>query len=206
MADPVEQCGLIPAVELAANGQLARPFDLNRAASDSGGGDDSSTDTASHEPYSTSVSDCESSVSGNTSSCSSAASLSCFGNGLIRLNAGDKVHDLIEGRFMSGLGSLGDKMTIVAIHKNCPSGAMAQARAQAFQVYMHATQKKHGGNANVKYAWCAASMEDITKILSYGFSHCGSMDSSGLYGSGVYLSPDNHPLERQGSQVYTRHC
>ncbi|KAK4750708.1 hypothetical protein SAY87_004190 [Trapa incisa] len=187
MADSVEQCVLIPAAQRAEN---------NGRLSENGGGGVSSQESSSSTSAS---SDCESGVSGSSASAHSSsaapARFSSFSDQMIRLSAGDKVHDLIGGRFMSGLGRLADRTTVVAIHKNGHSGTMSQARAQAFQVYLHATLKKHGGDANAKYAWCAASTEDIAKILTYGFGHCGSTDNNGLYGSGIYLSPDDHPLE-----------
>lgn len=202
MADSVEQCRLIPIARVGAGNQFPRAFDLNRAVVDIED-DDSFGDTSSQDSYS-SVSNSESGASGNFPAATASIRYSCSDNGLIRMSDGDKVHDLIKGRFISGLGQLGEQTIVTAIRKNCYSSAMSQARAQAFQIYLRATQKKHSGNANVKYAWYATSKEGIATILSYGFGHCGSTESSGLYGSGIYLSPDNHPLERRGSQVYVR--
>ncbi|PKI31355.1 probable inactive poly [ADP-ribose] polymerase SRO5 isoform X1 [Punica granatum] len=205
MADSVEQCRLLPTAALGANDHFARAFDLNHAVSDTedddsftGTGTDTDTSSDGSEPTS-SVSDCESGVSGNSTSYSSAAAAGsagfpCFDDGMIRLSYGDKAHDLIKGRFVSGLGQLREKTTVAAIHRNCYSSPTAQARAQAFQIYLQATQKKRVGDANVKYAWYAASKEDMAKIMCFGFGHCGNT-SNGLFGSGIYLSPDNHPLE-----------
>lgn len=193
MADSVEQGRLIPIAQVGENHQLVPAFDLNQTLSDIED-DNSFTDTSSHD-YSSSVSDCESGVSGN-SAAAPAAPFLCFDNGLIRLSDGDKARDLIEGRFIAALGQLGERTSVVAIHKNCFSTTMAQARAQTFQIYLQAMQKMRSGNPNVKYAWYAASKEDTAKILSYGFGHDGNTENCGLYGSGIYLSPDNHPLER----------
>lgn len=213
MADPVEQCRLTSTAQPGAHDQFPRAFDLNHAMSHSETDNSKDTDTSSYDSQSSSVCDNESCcVSSNKTSCSSASAAAsaasgrspCFGNGLIPLTDGDKVHDLIKCRFMSGLGPLGEKTAVTAIHKNCYSGATAQAHAQAFQIYLQATEKKRSGNANVKYGWFAASKAGIAKILSYGFGHSGNTEGGWLYGSGIYLSPDNHPLERQESQVYAR--
>ncbi|KAK4744359.1 hypothetical protein SAY87_010671 [Trapa incisa] len=200
MADSVEQSRLItPTAQPGPNHRFLRAFDHNHPTSDSDSDDNfNSTDTTSYDSATSSISDSESCISGNMAPCSTAAASNqspCFGNGLIRLREGDKSLDFIERQFMAGLGRLGEKITVTAIHKNGYSAAMSQARERAFQIYMRATEKKLAGNANVKYAWYAASKEDIPKILSYGFGYSGSVAGDGLYGSGIHLSPDNHPLE-----------
>ncbi|KAK4803877.1 hypothetical protein SAY86_003694 [Trapa natans] len=200
MADYVEQFRLMPTAQPGPNPRLLRAFDLNHSMNDSESDDNfNSTDTSSCDTASSSVSDSESCISGKKTPRSSPAASSgqspCFGDGLIRLSEGDKAFDLIERQFMAGLGRLGGTIAVNAIHKNVYSAVMAQARARAFQIYMRATEKKLAGNANVKYAWYAASKEDIPKILSYGFGYSGSIAGGGLHGSGIYLSPDNHPLE-----------
>ncbi|XP_030458044.1 probable inactive poly [ADP-ribose] polymerase SRO5 [Syzygium oleosum] len=140
-----------------------------------------------------SVSDSESIVSDDHSG---NALLPFIGAGLMELGEGDKVHRSIKERFVSRLGALGAQVTVVAIHRNCSSSVSARARAQAFQVYSQAVQKKGGGDtANVRYAWYAISREEVSKIFSYGFSYSGKPRNSGLYGCGVYFAPDNHPLE-----------
>ncbi|KAJ7956243.1 Poly [ADP-ribose] polymerase [Quillaja saponaria] len=153
------------------------------------GTENSSSATISDE--SSMVSDCESGVSGaNYEPCQ------FFDDGFIRLVKGDKVHNLIERRFLSGLGSLGEQANVVAVHRNAYSSDLGQARLLSFQIYTRATEKKCDGNANVKYAWYGTSGKDeIGQIVSHGFDHRGVLQNSGLYGSGVYLSSDDSPLE-----------
>ncbi|KAI3412634.1 Poly [ADP-ribose] polymerase (PARP) [Psidium guajava] len=140
------------------------------------------------------LSDCESVVSADHS----GTALSPFiGARLMKLGEGDEAHRFIKERLVSRLDALGAQVTVAAIHRNCSCSASAIARAQAFQVYSQAVQKKGGGGgtANVKYAWHATSKQEVSKIISYGFGYNGKPKNSGLYGSGVYFAPDGHPLE-----------
>ncbi|KAF3437032.1 hypothetical protein FNV43_RR19785 [Rhamnella rubrinervis] len=138
-----------------------------------------------------SISDCESVTSGDNSE-----QFRFSNNGLVALVEGDKFHDLIKRRFISSLGSLGAQATVVAIHRNTFSSVLGQAWLQSFQIYSKAVERKCGGNANVKYAWYAPSSQDeISKIISHGFDHCGKSQNNGLHGCGAYLAPDDSPME-----------
>ncbi|XP_030531239.1 probable inactive poly [ADP-ribose] polymerase SRO5 [Rhodamnia argentea] len=139
------------------------------------------------------ISDCESVASADHS----GTALSPFtGAGLMKLGEGDEAHRFINQRLVSRLSALGVQATVAEIHRNCSSSAWARARAEAFQVYLRAAQKKGGsGTANVRYAWYATSKEEVCKIISYGFVYDGKPKNSGLYGCGVYFAPDGHPLE-----------
>ncbi|XP_065875941.1 probable inactive poly [ADP-ribose] polymerase SRO5 isoform X2 [Euphorbia lathyris] len=113
---------------------------------------------------------------------------------MTRLFEGDAVHDLIRRKFLSGLGSLGKHATVVAIHRNTYSDVIGKARTQSFQILTKAVEIKCGGNANVKYAWYGDSRDEICNIMKNGFGSQIS-NNSGLYGCGIYLSPDDSPLE-----------
>ncbi|GMI99468.1 similar to RCD one 5 [Hibiscus trionum] len=152
--------------------------------------DTTPTDATSANDEDSVVSDCESGVS---APCFDQPFLS--NNGLIRLSRGDKAHDVIERRFLSNLGSLAAHTKDLTIQKNCFAGITWQARLQSFQIFIKAVEKKCGGDANVKYAWCAATRDEIAKIVKHGFGHCGLPKNNGLYGHGVYLSPDDAPTE-----------
>ncbi|XP_022737436.1 probable inactive poly [ADP-ribose] polymerase SRO5 [Durio zibethinus] len=136
------------------------------------------------------ISDCESCVSGPSFDQSSL-----FNNGLIRLFPGDKAHDLIKKRFLSNLGTMAAHTKDLTIQKNAFLGVTWQARLQSFEIFIKAMEKKCGGDANVKYAWCPATRDEISKIVDHGFGHCGMPENSGLYGCGVYLSPDDSPMD-----------
>ncbi|XWS60735.1 hypothetical protein CRYUN_Cryun07bG0061200 [Craigia yunnanensis] len=137
-------------------------------------------------------SDCESSVAGPSFDQSSL-----FNNALIRLFPGDKAHDVIKKRCLSSLGLLAAHTKDLTIQKNGFLGVTWQARQQSFQIFIKAMDKKCGGDANVKYAWCPATRDDICKIVEHGFGHCRLPENTGLYGCGcgVYLSPDDSPME-----------
>ncbi|KAK6261192.1 hypothetical protein QUC31_007008 [Theobroma cacao] len=136
------------------------------------------------------LTDCESGVSGPSFDQSPL-----FNNGLVRLFPGDKAHDVIMKRFLSNLGALAAHTKDLTIHKNSFLGVTWQARLQSFQIFIKAMEKKCGGDANIKYAWCSASRDEICKIVEHGFGHFGLPENSGLYGCGLYLSPDDSPME-----------
>ncbi|XP_061366833.1 probable inactive poly [ADP-ribose] polymerase SRO5 [Gastrolobium bilobum] len=134
------------------------------------------------------VSDCESCVSGGE-----AVDRHVFEERFVRLDEGGET-DLIRRRFVRGLGSLGLKTEVVAIHKNACSTVMAQARVQSFQIFARAVARLRDGNANVKHAWYGASgTEEIADIIQHGF---GPLNNNRLR-----LSPDNSPLESVKSSV-----
>lgn len=140
---------------------------------------------------SSTLSDCESSVSGPVV----VHPPTSFSNGLISLQEGDKVYDLINRRLISGLGVLGAQAKIVSIQRNSFSGVVGQAKIQSFQIFAKAVAQKCGGDANVKYAWYAGTKDEICKIIEHGFGYGGKPNTDGMYGCGVYLSPDDSPLE-----------
>ncbi|CAI8597664.1 unnamed protein product [Vicia faba] len=136
-----------------------------------------------HAEDSSTVSDCESGVSGNTRELQLNSD-----SFLVRLGEGDVVHDLIKTRFLRGLGLLANQTEILAVHRNACSDVVSQARLQSFHVYAGAVSKLRGGDSNVKYAWYGTSCEnDVRDILSNGFSH--------VHGQSLCLSPDDSPLQ-----------
>lgn len=141
--------------------------------------------------------DQESVVSDSESSCSGANSSQFpgFNEGLIRLFPEDKVHDLIERKFLTSLGVLGTHTKVVSIYRNSFSGVMGQARMQSFQIFTKAMEKKCGGNANTKYAWYGDASDEICKIMKHGFGPQMIDGNNGLFGHGIYLSPDDSPLD-----------
>ncbi|ONI08365.1 hypothetical protein PRUPE_5G173700 [Prunus persica] len=164
--------------------------------------DSGTSDTASEtsvQDQDSFISDCESVVDSGSSSAQSRM----FNDGLVALFDGDRVHDLIKQRFVSSLGLLGPHANVVAIHRNSYSSLVGQARLRSFQIYLKAVEEKCGGNPNVKYAWYAPSSKDeISKIICHGFGHHEKPQKDGLYGSGVYLAPDDSPMTCvEGSNV-----
>ncbi|PON42526.1 Poly(ADP-ribose) polymerase [Trema orientale] len=159
------------------------------------GSGDSASETI--QAQDSSVSDCESGISGADSGRPGS-----LGNGLVRLFEGDRVHDLIKRRFISGLGPIGAETTVVSIHRNTHSSIVGQARLQSFQIFRKAMENKcGGGNANVRFAWYQPSCKDeISEVVSHGFAHFGRKphNNNGLYGHGLYLSPDDSAIECVG--------
>ncbi|XP_075662388.1 putative inactive poly [ADP-ribose] polymerase SRO5 [Castanea sativa] len=158
-----------------------------------------SGDMGSEDSLSESLSDEEPSVSDSESAVSSASyeqfQLFDEGLGLVKLVEGEKVYDIIKRKFMSSFERLGVQASVVSIHRHVYLGVKEQARLNSFQIYAKAVENKCGGNANIKYSWFGSSKDDITKIVSYGFGLHEMSQNNGLYGSGVYLTPDSSPLE-----------
>ncbi|CAK9137606.1 unnamed protein product [Ilex paraguariensis] len=145
-----------------------------------------------HDDQDHSISDCESGISNEE--------FQYFGDGLIRMDEEDRLHHVTKQRFVSGLGSLGGHTKVEAIHRNDYSSCTRQARLHSFHIFSRAIEKKNGGNANVKYAWYGASKDEISKIMSHGFGHCGNFEDNG-FGCGVFLSPEHSPIESVQSSV-----
>ncbi|KAM2674737.1 hypothetical protein EV2_015888 [Malus domestica] len=155
--------------------------------------DSGTTDSAS-ETVQSSISDSESVVDSGSSS--SRNQPRPFGDGLVPLFNGDRVHDLIKQRFVSSLGLLGTQVSVVAVHRNSYSSPVGQARLRSFQIYLKAVEEKCGGNPNVKYAWYAPySKDEISKIICHGFDNFEQQQRNGVYGNGVYLAPDHSPMQ-----------
>ncbi|XAR72627.1 NAD(+) ADP-ribosyltransferase [Bertholletia excelsa] len=148
------------------------------------------------EDQDTSISDCESGISGP-----SADQSQLFFDGFVEVHEGERLHEILRRRFLSGLGSLETRSSVVAIHRNSCSGILGHARLQAFHVFARAVEKKCGGNANLKYGWYGGSRDEIAKIISYGFGHCRNDESRELFGCGIYLSPDHSSIDSVSSSV-----
>lgn len=151
----------------------------------------SSSESHDHENDS-STSDCESGISGPT-----MEPPRFFGLGLVEIEEGGRLHETIKRKFVSGLGFLGMKASVVAIHRNTCSGFLGQARLQSFRAFATAMEKKCGGNANLKYAWFGGSKDSIEKIVSHGFGH---IENKG-FGRGIYLSPDDSSIDSVKSTI-----
>ncbi|KAL8154221.1 hypothetical protein V2J09_011981 [Rumex salicifolius] len=140
------------------------------------------------------ASDSESCVSGSPSVSCSRPDL--FNGGLAVLDeVEDRFYGVIKERFLSGLG---EKLapTVVAIYKKNWSGNVtAQAKVQSFQIHRRFMVRQAHGDVNLKFAWFGTSRAGVERIMSHGFGLCEVNQNNGLYGRGVYLSPDDSTLE-----------
>ncbi|MCD7463318.1 hypothetical protein HAX54_050328 [Datura stramonium] len=112
-------------------------------------------------------------------------------NEMIKLEEREKEHDLIKAGFVSGMGQLAKEVEVVGIHKNSCSTISGQARLESFRIYSEAMRNKCGGNANIKYAWFGSSRDEISNIISHGFSAITEPKSGDCFGIGVHLYPVN---------------
>ncbi|KAL4584934.1 hypothetical protein LXL04_009545 [Taraxacum kok-saghyz] len=149
------------------------------------------------EGDSSSVSDCESVVSGS----GFVEHTRVQSEGLLRLDESDKMHGVIEKKFLSRLDVIGVKAQVQNIQRNqFNASAVAQARLRSFQMFAKAVELKNGGDANIKYAWFGASKDEINNIILHGFGYV-NIQMNGSFGHGVVLSPDHSPLESMESAI-----
>ncbi|GMQ10314.1 hypothetical protein CsSME_00053367 [Camellia sinensis var. sinensis] len=185
--------------ELVSNKITTHEFDnqfQDSGTEDSVSGTDDDDDDDGNDQEHTSISDCESGISGPNTDQSQLSVI-----GLIKLDEEDRLHEIIKRRFISGLDSLGLDTSVVSIQRNSCSSFTGQARLQSFHIFARAISKKCGGNANLKYAWYGASRDEIEKIVSHGFGHCGDAENKGWFGRGIYLSPDDSPIDSVKSSI-----
>ncbi|KAL3654056.1 hypothetical protein CASFOL_003737 [Castilleja foliolosa] len=89
----------------------------------------------------------------------------------------------------------GEGTHVVAVHKILYTGLLTQVRLECFQSFRQAVAARRGGDANVQYGWYGGSRAEICDILRYGFGRCGIFDKGLSHGVGVYLSPENNPVD-----------
>lgn len=152
------------------------------------------------------VSDCESVITGDRVD----EKANRLVGGFVRLNESDKLHGIIEKKFVSRLSEIGVKVEVECVYRNLfNDSAVSQAKISSFQIFTKALEMKNG-EANVKYAWFGGSKDEIEKIVVHGFGF-DNVKNSGLFGQGLVLSADHSPLERSVnfnscSSVYCHNC
>ncbi|GAB2269844.1 hypothetical protein Dimus_004761 [Dionaea muscipula] len=135
-------------------------------------------------------SDCESTVSDAESR---VLLPGCF---VARVEDEDEVYDGLSRRFLSLLGDgIRSGTRVVAIHRKIWDDARGDACLHSFLIRRKAVASMNGGHANVKLAWFGTSKQGIERILSHGFGHTEILQDSGLYGTGIYLSPEDSLVE-----------
>ncbi|XP_050220519.1 inactive poly [ADP-ribose] polymerase RCD1-like isoform X2 [Mercurialis annua] len=95
--------------------------------------------------------------------------------------------DTVRNMFLAGMGCVGGA-DILDIHRF--SSSSMQIRLELFQKQIELT-KKCRGDANVRYAWLAASKKLLSTIMLYGLGHCGPSTTKSKYGIGVHLYAAN---------------
>lgn len=118
-----------------------------------------------------------------------------FHGGLVLLDeVEDKAYGVIKQRFLSGLGEL--EPQVVAIYKKNWAGSFtALAKVHSFQIHRRFMERQGLGDVNLKFGWFGTSRAGVERIMSHGFGLSELDQNNGLYGRGVYLSPDNSTFE-----------
>lgn len=156
--------------------------------------DSVSGESSEDEGDSSSVSDCESVISGKRIT-------RIQPDGMVRLDESDRLHGIIEKKFISRSSVHGVNAQVQYIQRNMfNASAISLARLRSFQIFTKAVEKKNGGDANIKYAWFGASKDEIDNIILHGFGH-DNIQNNGSFGHNVVLSADHSPLESMESAI-----
>lgn len=99
------------------------------------------------------------------------------GNGIIKLEEGNKEFNLIKNKFIRGMGPIRSHTMVVAVHKISHCSFQGQARLQSFRIFLEATTPKCNGTANVRCAWYGTSRDGINRIISHGFGPCEKLET-----------------------------
>ncbi|KAJ6330254.1 hypothetical protein OIU76_008970 [Salix suchowensis] len=120
-------------------------------------------------------------------------------NGMIKIAEEASEYEALRRRFLAGMKQYARDTDVVALHKISGSTLAVQARFAAFRAHEGAVLKKSEGKlqgkgegmTHIMYGWYGGSKEEITQIVSHGFSRCNGQ----AHGVGVYLSPTNFLLD-----------
>ncbi|KAK4744632.1 hypothetical protein SAY87_010944 [Trapa incisa] len=97
--------------------------------------------------------------------------------------------ELMRKMFLMNMTSFGN-VEIVDLRRR--SRTLGQVWYELFQKQTEIT-KKYRGDANVCYAWLAASSEELSSMMIYGIGACPTLTNKSLYGTGVHLTSENNP-------------
>ncbi|GMJ09713.1 similar to RCD one 2 [Hibiscus trionum] len=112
-------------------------------------------------------------------------------NGFSKLDQSSLESCIIQTSVSQNL-HMAKKTRVVAIHKNMNTSRSWQIRAHSFRVSIKAVADKCGGDANVGYAWYGASGDEISEIVTHGFSW---RIKSAAVTHNISLSPAKHLLD-----------
>jgi hypothetical protein len=110
---------------------------------------------------------------------------------IARLDESDSGFDNVRSRFVAGLGRLAPYATVTGISRNCHGSMSGCMRYQVFKQQEGITQKIRG-DANIRWGWYATSKQGVSSVIDYGFGQSKMTTYASMYGTGVYLAPENY--------------
>ncbi|XP_038718433.1 probable inactive poly [ADP-ribose] polymerase SRO2 isoform X2 [Tripterygium wilfordii] len=129
---------------------------------------------------------------------SDASSHNLFGfltsHGMLQLHESHQPYHMIKNMFLQLMDLLASQTTVVAIHQNNHSSWSGNIRYQSHQILLGVVASKCGGNANYTWGWYGASKDDISAIVSHGFTRPDEPAYGRSYGVGIHLSAPNYLL------------
>ncbi|KAK7318898.1 hypothetical protein RJT34_03605 [Clitoria ternatea] len=128
--------------------------------------------------------------------------------GLMNVEEGNEEYQFIKNGFLNGMGFMGHATNVMALYKNNVAFNLTrQARWDSFKIFYKAVAIKCGGDANVRYAWYGASLDELIEIVSFGFSGCNKNhdDDDECHGVGISLFSANCSIDSAMSTVADEH-
>ncbi|XP_038718501.1 probable inactive poly [ADP-ribose] polymerase SRO2 [Tripterygium wilfordii] len=112
-------------------------------------------------------------------------------NGMVQLQEWNETYNTLKNIFLEQMGPLASQTSVVAIHRIPYSSWSGNFRYQSHQLLLWAVATKCGGNANYTWGWYGASKDDISAIVSHGFTKPDAPVYDRSHGVGIHLSPQN---------------
>ncbi|KAI0500338.1 hypothetical protein KFK09_018550 [Dendrobium nobile] len=123
--------------------------------------------------------------------------VSCFGTmeekNAIGADNCQLVSSPVQKFFLSGMYPYVDAKDIVSILRTPIIDDFGDIRFHSFQKQIEMT-KSLRSNANVRYAWLAATKSSVEDIMSHGVMRAEKPVRGSTYGLGVHLAPANCPI------------
>ncbi|KAM7251621.1 hypothetical protein ACFE04_023504 [Oxalis oulophora] len=126
--------------------------------------------------------------------------------GMMKLEEPASEYESVKKMFFSGLGPFAKDTDVVAVHKTLKSddSSAIKARWDSFTGFSDSVAKCREGDANVVFAWYGGSRNEISRIISQGFTLGFRPTSVVSYGVGVCLYSSKHSLYGMESADYDR--
>ncbi|XP_038716658.1 probable inactive poly [ADP-ribose] polymerase SRO2 [Tripterygium wilfordii] len=130
---------------------------------------------------------------------SDASSHNPFGfltsNGMIQFQESHQSYKKLKNLFLEKMGSLASHTSVVAIHRTTHSNWPGNFWDQSHKILLGAVATKFGAdNAKNTWGWYGASKDDISAIVSHGFTRPDEPVYGRSHGVGIHLSAPDYLL------------
>ncbi|KAM2872392.1 hypothetical protein FF1_019916 [Malus domestica] len=109
----------------------------------------------------------------------------------------ERVCTVCSNLFLAGMKKVDLAAAVTAVHQCVRDGPLDKARLEVFQKQIEITTAARG-SANVIYAWCGVSGNDVKGILTDGFGAPSKVSGPQSHGVGLHLSHLSVPFLSAG--------